>query len=430
MKIHPIAKELNEILEQTVAGKLLSNLGKRLFFPKGIIAQGAEAKLKAPNANATIGMMCKNKIPVELNALHDLLPAFSPSEIVAYTPTAGTETVRKLWYNNMLLKNPSLENKKISLPVLVPGLTAGLSFTLDLFLSSKDRLIVPQPAWDNYQLIAEARRNASTAAFPIFDGDNFNIKGFTSCVEREAKSGMLKILLNFPQNPSGYTPTEQEVDSMYSILFEQAEKGVAILIIFDDAYFGLEYESEAIKESLFVRFADAHKNILAVKIDGPTKEDYVWGLRTGFITFASKGFNDIHYETVIKKLLGAIRSSVSCSATPSQTFAVKILENEKTDSEIQNLHTLLNDRYKEVKRVLKKFSSSEKLKPLPFNSGYFMCMHCSGFNAETLRQKLLNEYQIGVVAVDDCHIRIAFSSLDIENIEPVYTAIFEAAENL
>ena len=48
--------------------------------------------------------------------------------------------------------------------------------------------------------------------------------------------------------------------------------------------FGLVYENGIFKESLFSKLADLHENVLAVKVDGATKEDYAWGFRVGFIT--------------------------------------------------------------------------------------------------------------------------------------------------
>ena len=36
---------------------------------------------------------------------------------------------------------------------------------------------------------------------------------------------------------------------------------------------------------------DLHPNVLGIKLDGATKEDYVWGFRVGFITFGFKGAN-------------------------------------------------------------------------------------------------------------------------------------------
>ncbi len=59
-----------------------------------------------------------------------------------------------------------------------------------------------------------------------------------------------------------------------------------------------------------------------------------------------------------------------------------------------------------------------------------MCFTCNGIDAEQLRQKLLHENQIGTIAIDSKHLRIAFSSLDKRDIESVYEAVYAAAEDM
>ena len=195
----------------------------------------------------------------------------------------------------------------------------------------------------------------------------------------------------------------------------------------DDAYFGLDYEPNIEPESLFARLASAHDKILAVKIDGPTKEDYVWGLRTGFLTFGSKGLTDGHYEALIKKLMGAIRSSVSCAAAPSQSLMAKMIADPRTEGEKLEFRKMLEERYRIVRAFIDSHAGHPVLEALPFNSGYFMSMKCKGVGAEELRLKLLHEYGIGTIAIDANHLRVAFSSVDAEKLESVYTTIFQVA---
>ena len=134
--LNSLAEELNAALAPTIAGRLLSDLGTRLYFPKGIIAQSGEAKKFGKTANATIGMACRDGKPVILSALKDQLPSLTSGEAVAYPPTAGNEDLRTLWLDAIRKKNPSLKDAKISLPVLVPGLTAGISYLADLFIGT------------------------------------------------------------------------------------------------------------------------------------------------------------------------------------------------------------------------------------------------------------------------------------------------------
>jgi|GEM_PF-2770771 len=56
--MNPIAQELNESIKKANPHiyNMLSPKGKNLYFPKGILSQGAEAKEKAFKYNATIGI--------------------------------------------------------------------------------------------------------------------------------------------------------------------------------------------------------------------------------------------------------------------------------------------------------------------------------------------------------------------------------------
>ena len=56
----PLAENLNNDLKQSSIEvyEMLSNLGKEMFYPKGILSQSAEAK--STKYNATIGMATNN----------------------------------------------------------------------------------------------------------------------------------------------------------------------------------------------------------------------------------------------------------------------------------------------------------------------------------------------------------------------------------
>ena len=45
--MNALAEELNEALAGTAAERLLSDMGKRMYFPKGIVSQSAEADERA-----------------------------------------------------------------------------------------------------------------------------------------------------------------------------------------------------------------------------------------------------------------------------------------------------------------------------------------------------------------------------------------------
>jgi aspartate/methionine/tyrosine aminotransferase len=125
--------------------------------------------------------------------------------------------------------------------------------------------------------------------------------------------------------------------------------------------------------------------------------------------------------------MSAIRSSVSCSSTPSQSLVLHALKDEAHNAQKKVLRDMLKRRYDAVRAFVNTHKSSV-LEPLPFNSGYFMSFNVKTGNAEDIRKKLLAEKGIGIIQIDSNTLRVAFSSIDEEKIDEVYSAIYNVAE--
>lgn len=427
--MNSIAFELNQVLEQTTAGYLLSDLGRRMYFPKGIVAQSAEAKQKATTFNATVGMAKKGNDPLYLASIFDKMQGFSANDIFPYAPTAGDPALRAVWKQEMVKKNPSLADTAISMPVVTSGLTHGILLAADLFLDKGDSIIVPDMFWGNYRLIFEERREASMVSFPFFaENGSLNLDGLEASIAN-VPGEKAALILNFPNNPTGYSPSKDETEAIVAVLHRQAELGKKLLVITDDAYYGLFYEDDTCKESLFAYLADLHENILAVKVDGSTKEDFVWGFRVGFLTYGGKGLSEAQYDALVQKSMGAVRSSVSNCSRPAQSLILQGLQSGTYEKEKKAAFSVLKARYVKVREVLAGYADQDTLIPLPFNSGYFMSFRCKG-DAEQLRVYLLNTYGIGTISIQSTYLRIAYSSVDLEAIETLYGYLYKAAGEL
>ena len=93
---NPLAQALNERLQAAAPEVLsmLSALGKRLYFPKGILTQGAEAKVKAKRINATIGIATEGGVPMHLRSIHAALNGVTPADAYNYAPPSGRPALR------------------------------------------------------------------------------------------------------------------------------------------------------------------------------------------------------------------------------------------------------------------------------------------------------------------------------------------------
>ncbi len=427
-----LAEELNKVLSDTCASRLLSTVGMRMYFPKGILSQSAEAAERAYKFNATIGMAITKGEPMILDAIAEHLPLLSAREAVAYAPTAGVAALRESWRKQIFKKNPILEGKHISLPVAVPGLTAGVSYLADMFVNPGDPVVVPDMFWPNYRLVMEEREGGSLSTYPFFDAQNgFNVSGMVKAIHAAADGRHKAVLiLNFPNNPTGYTPSALEADAIVNALVGIADSGIDLFVIADDAYFGLQYEDGSLRQSIFAMLADVHPNILAAKVDGATKEDFVWGFRGGYITYGCRGMDEHKYGALVKKLMGVIRSSISNATGPTQYILLKAMEKESFDIQKAQFMAILERRYHAVKKFLSVSAPPAGLKVLPFNSGYFMCFLCEGFSAEALRIRLLEVYAVGVISMQEKWLRVAFSTVEEADIPELYSIIFKAASEM
>jgi aspartate/methionine/tyrosine aminotransferase len=198
----------------------------------------------------------------------------------------------------------------------------------------------------------------------------------------------------------------------------------------DDAYFGLFYEPDVMKESIFARLAGRHENILAVKLDGATKEDFVWGLRVGFVTFGVRGGTSGTYDALEKKTGGLIRGTISNSPHHSQSILLKAMSDGDYARQRQEKLAVLTSRAAKVKEILADERFATVWTPYPFNSGYFMCVRLHGIDAEAFRVRLLEEFGIGVIAAGESDIRIAFSCIEVEEIPPLFDAMFQCAREM
>ena len=236
------------------------------------------------------------------------------------------------------------------------------------------------------------------------------------------------ILLNFPNNPTGYTPTQKEAEEIVNILVSRAKNGEKIAVICDDAYYGLFYNQQSFKESLFSLLANAHENILAVKADGATKEEFAWGLRVGAITFGSKGITEEICIALENKTAGAIRATVSNVSTLSQSLILQALNSPSHRIEKSDKFKILQERFDEVKKVMLDTKYQKYFTPLSFNSGYFMCVGLAlGLDSEKIRQRLLQEYDTGVIALPQM-LRISYASIAKDKIRILFENVYRACE--
>lgn len=427
--MNPQAEELNKIIQakNPVIYDLLSEKGKNIFFPKkGILGQTADAK--GTKINATIGAAVEdNGSPMRLASIESNVK-LDPSLVFPYAPSYGRPDIRAKWKNMMYEKNPLLKDKVLSLPVVTNALTHGVSMAGYLFVDEGEKVIVPDLFWGNYNLILNHAYGSDINKFNLFKDGGFDLDSFKNKLAEDG-IGKKVLILNFPNNPTGYTPTTDEIKAIVAVIKESAEQGNKLVVFSDDAYFGLVYEDGIETESIFTYLCDLHENVLALKIDGPTKEDYVWGFRVGFMTFGIKGGDAELYTALEAKTAGAVRGNISNAANISQSLLLSAFENEAYHAQKEEKFEIMNQRYQAVKEALKEEKYSEYFTALPYNSGYFMCVKLAeGLDGEQIRKILIDNYSIGLINLNNV-LRVAFSAVAASDIQELFEGVYNACKD-
>lgn len=422
-KINPLAADLNQKLGPIA--DFLSEIGKRMYFPYGgILGQGAEAKGCA--LNATIGMAFED----DNTAL--VMDSFAKAlnldkKAYLYAGSFGLQNLREVWKGLQKQKNPSLEKVQYSLPVVTSALTHGLRVCAELFADPEDELVIPDLFWDNYELIFQDAVGCNVRKFNTFlRNGKFDAESLKTALQSKGDKKIL--ILNFPNNPTGYTPTEEDAKSIVSAVKTAVRKNKRVVVVLDDAYFGLVYEPGVHKESLFADFCKADERILAVKLDGTTKEDYVWGLRIGFIAFGGKLFErEEQFKAMEAKAAGDVRSSISNCSSIGQHIALNAYLDPQYHKQKEKKFAVLRRRYEMVRKILKEHAEYTKVafKPMPFNSGYFMCVKPIAVDAEDVRKLLIRKYSTGVIVLSGL-IRISFSTVPTAKLRKLFDNLYKA----
>ena len=399
------AAQLNQTLQShhPAAFRCLSDFGQRLYFPNGVPAQAAAAR----NArfNATIGQLTDdNGLAMPLPSMARFIEGLTQEEVFLYTAQGGRPDLRAAWQTRI----KGHHQTAMSLPVSCAGLTHGLSLVADLFVDAQTTVLLPAPRWENYDLVFQTRRQGQVINYDVMSGEagnhrnwGLNLSGLEEAI-RQIDSPKSMLVLNYPSNPGGYSPTREEAQRVAEII---AQAKGPMVILLDEAYRGMEWEEDCFKDSLFHVLSTLDpERFLVVKVDGATKELFFFGGRIGFVSFATPS---PEAATVLEeKTKSAIRCAISALPSPSQALVMAALRSPSLEAEAASVRSMIYERYQALKSALQ----GSELDYWNFNSAFFALIDAPK-GAEATRQLLLR-HDLGVVSVPSVQaLRISYSTI-------------------
>ncbi|MFB3788878.1 MAG: aminotransferase class I/II-fold pyridoxal phosphate-dependent enzyme [bacterium] len=410
-------------LQKAGALEFLSGYGQQIYNPTGIFYWTGRSKTEA-KINATIGSAMghakqifdggdDSKITFCIPSVKKYFPNLSTEEIFPYAPEVGVPAFRESWKEWLLHKSGARADylrPRITLPMVSPGITGGISLCVRMFVDPGMPIIVTDKRWENYDNVFLRNVFTGIEEFPSFQGQDFNLEGFTAAVQRVwEKHDRAVALLNFPNNPTGYCPPKAaavEIVKAIHDLVSGTDKKLVLML--DDAYEGYVYDDGAEKGSLFYQL-EARPNLLVVKLDGISKEMLWYGARIGAITllcpddwFEKAGKDDVLKE-IENKFRGIVRNTVSNCSLVAQSVVHKALrERDTVLHERQKAYNVLKERYLLMKKEMCELSPS-LLVPDPFQGGFFCFVNINPnvkVKASDVCDHLLKAYKIGTVPLE------------------------------
>ncbi len=451
-----------EILKKTPIFESLSALGKDIFQPNGIFHWAGRARKEAV-VNATIGNAeglesdiiagGRNKnIPYYLPEITKFIN-IEPERLVSYASIPGIPPFRELWKNWIIFKGKKEGNMPsgpidvtnlITTPVICNGITNGIFLTTRLFLDSGQTIISPNKRWGNYDLIINRQNGIKIESFEFFINNEFNIEGLDKSLRKIAQiQDKIVMILNFPNNPTGYSPKPNEIDGIVKTCIKFCEDiKKPLVILCDDAYEGYNYNTAVAQNSIFYELVNKHNLIIPIKMDGTSKEMLMYGGRIASIVLGID--NNWVKEDEIQafmnewenKLKGMIRSTLSNCNHFSQEIMTELLKDgfEKIIESRKKVIDILAKRFNAVVDVYKKYNIP-KINMDPVGGGFFVFLNIDGVEADKFADHLLVKYKVGTVPIvkpkeNINGIRFAYCSVPDDKIDFCFANIAKAAEDL
>lgn len=442
-------------LEKVGFDRLLSAFGKRIFLPQGIFYWSGRAKKEA-SINATIGTAKAKRgeiygnddetfVTCHLPSVKKYFPDLDSEEIFPYAPIPGHPEFRAAWMKYILHKagdRAEAIQDNLTLPMTANGITGALYIVTKMFADADEPVVCPEKRWGNYDNVVVKNIGAKFRSFIFFKNDRFNTPGLIEAIEEVwQKQDKCVVTLNFPNNPTGYMPSPEEMEEMREALLKAVEaSGKKIVLVFDDAYEGYVYDKKAMEFSPFYDFVNIDDRILPIKMDGIAKELLWYGGRIGMITFglpdawlSAAPKEDLARE-IENKFSGAIRSTDSNYNLVTQRVVTKALEDlPRVIAERKRTIDVLQKRYDVWMEHSAKFDK-KMLYCDPAQSGFFAFVNIVGPQAGKVAETLLVKYGVGTVPQMNASegingIRVAFCGVEEADIPKLCEYLVRAVQD-
>ncbi len=358
--------------------------------------------------NATIGALLDDQgelmvMPSIINTLKNL----SDIEIAAYAPIAGVPEFLRSVVPAVFGK---YKPEGFIEAFATPGGTGAIRNTIQNYTNVGDKVLTSDWYWSPYKTIADENGRKIETYKMFSEEGTLNVHAIEEKVnELLAEQGRVVLLFNAPaHNPTGYSPTSQEWDSLLAALKRSAaNKENKIILFVDAAYIDFAGDPEE-SRSFMPKLSNLPENLLPIVAFSMSKGYTLYGMRGGAMICVTPNEAIANEFKVVNMYSG--RGTWSNGTRSAMMILSKIYHNKDLEDKVAKERA----EFRELldRRASAFISSADEvgLHHCPFHAGFFITVPCD--NADEICKRMQGE-GLFVVPIG-AGIRIAISAVSEE----------------
>ena len=343
---------------------------KDAIFGASAACREAVAKYGADKVtNATIGTMIDDEGKLAcLPTMERVYRSLPMEDIIAYAPISGLPA-----YLDAVIDLTFADHKPEGYmgAVATAGGTGAIHHAVANYAERGTYVLTSDWFWGTYNVICN-ECGCKLANYTLFDEkQQFNIAAYTAKVDEIMKEqDSLLVIINTPaHNPTGFSLTEEDWDSVLALTKKYAAKGKKMSILVDIAY--IDYAGEKNETRAFMdKFAGLPDNVLIMFSFSMSKGYTMYGQRTGAIIAVSSSQAVIDEFKEINKYTS--RETWSNINRGAMTLLTRIQQDKAALAQFEKER---DDFYKLIQHRGDIFMQDAKacgLNALPYKGGFFL----------------------------------------------------------
>jgi len=244
--------------------------------------------------------------PAPPQVIRALSSTFRKKKVIGYGPAAGLSSLREALAAELnQLHGTRIEPDQI---LITPGGRFGIFATITSFVSSLERVVIPQPSWPAYEECVNFIKGRTIPLNSTFE-DHWDID--LTPLESELKKGAKLLVLNTPCNPTGKVIAKKKFEQIVAMATKYNT-----MILSDEVYDRYVHSpAPSILESNYENF---------VYINSFSKEFGMTGWRIAFL---------VTTKTNALRIRRLLQTAITCVPEFIQNAALVAIKHAKADAQ-------------------------------------------------------------------------------------------------